>query len=258
MSDASPAKLVYLLWAPPATAAALDRAAARDVLLSVCAPKLLALGPAKLVAHVNDPESAMPSPSPFHPKNPGPICGQLDLWLEDPEGRGPYEEVLRKAGLEIAGYLVDESVYRDYGDNRHAAPRSWADGKRSPGVALITLLEKPARLEYDEWLRRWHGVMSPVSEEIQPRTRYVRNRVLRPLTPEAPPFAGMVVECWPSNRHVTDKFLFFGAGRNPLRLALNLARILRAVTRFHDLHRVRTTSAGEYFLKTGFSARSAA
>ena len=35
--------------------------------------------------------------------------------------RAPYEAILAAAGIRRAGYLVTESMYRDYGDNEHAA-----------------------------------------------------------------------------------------------------------------------------------------
>jgi hypothetical protein len=245
-------KLVYCIW-PPASVGS-DRAATRDLLIKTCAPKLLALNPDKLIIQVADPESKMKSPSPFGPKEPPPICGTVDLWIPSVEQRGPFEDVLRQAGCTFAGYLVDESVYKDYGDNRHSGPRCWPDGQRSPGVGVITILERPKRLQYDEWIRRWHGTMSPVSEAIQPRTRYVRNRIVKPVTENAPAFDGIVVEMWPSVRHVTNPFRFFGA-RTPIGLVINMVRILRAVTNFHDLTRVRTTPAGEYFLKTSYVNR---
>jgi hypothetical protein len=114
---------------------------------------------------------------------------------------------------------------------------------------VITLLERPKRLDHDEWMRRWHGVMSPVSEAIQPRTRYVRNRVVRAITDDAPAIDGIVVEMWPSVRHVTNPFLFYGA-RTPFGVAINMVRIVRALRSFHDLTRVRCTTCGEYFLRT--------
>jgi hypothetical protein len=116
-------------------------------------------------------------------------------------------------------------------------------------VTAVTLLERPKRIPRDEWIRRWHGTMSPVSEEIQPRTRYVRNLVLEALTPGAPPFEGIVEECWPSPGYVTNPFLFYGA-RNVWQLARNMIRILRAVTSFLDLRRIRAVMMSEYFIKT--------
>jgi hypothetical protein len=91
--------------------------------------------------------------------------------------------------------------------------------------------------------------MSPVSESIQPRSRYVRNVVQRPITDGAPPCDGIVEEHWPTTRHVTNPFLYFGAS-GPVSLLGNLARILRAVHGFHDLRSLRTAMMGEYFVKT--------
>lgn len=237
-------KLVYLVWAPRE----LTRAALRDTLLQTCAPRLLAAGAVQLAMHIADPESKMRSPSPDLKRAP-PIAAQVSAWVEDPARRAGLEAVLTTAGFQLAGYLVRETVYTDYGDNRHAAPRDWPDGQRSPGVSQVTLLERPRRLGYEEWMRRWHGRMSPVSEAIQPRTRYVRNEVVEVLTPGATPWGGVAEECWPSKRHVTNFFLYFGATR-PWQLPGNLLKILGAVSSFLPLGFIRSTMMGEYFVRT--------
>jgi hypothetical protein len=237
-------KMVYVLWNPEKR----NRTQTRDTLLRLCAPKLLDAGAARLSMGIADPESRVRSPAPPRLFE-RPACALVNLWIEEGKARDLFEEILRSAGFRIAGYLVEESVYTDYGGNRHAAPRDWPDGVRSPGVTAVTLLERPKRIPRDEWIRRWHGTMSPVSEEIQPRTRYVRNLVLEALTPGAPPFEGIVEECWPSPGHVTNPFLFYGAS-NVWQLARNMIRILRAVTAFLDLRRIRTVMMSEYFIKT--------
>jgi hypothetical protein len=137
----------------------------------------------------------------------------------------------------------------DYGGNCYSKLRDWPDGRRSPGVVAVTLMERPRRLDREEWIRRWHGIMSPVSEEIQPRARYVRNVVTRSLTEGAPPFEGIVEEAWPSKKHVSNLFLFYGAD-NIFQLMRNMIRILRTVKSFLDLRRIRTTVMSEYFIKT--------
>ncbi len=233
-------KIVYLLWRPG------DRDRASSVLLDACVPAILDTGPERLVVYAADRESAVRSPAPKLHAGP-PICGAVHVW--QPDASPEVAPILSSRGFTIAGYEVEESVYRDYGDNEHAGPRDWPDGTRSPGVVAVTLLMRPRRLSREEWIRRWHGRMSPVSEAIQPRTRYVRNLVVRSLSPDAPPFEGIVEEAWPSSRHVSNPFLFFGAG-NPIQLAVNMGRILGAVTSFLDLHRIRTTMMGEYFMKT--------
>jgi hypothetical protein len=238
-------KLVYLLWSPRGR----SRARTRELLLETCAPRLLESGLVQLSICVADPEVArVRSPAPRLYLEP-PICAELGVWVEDLAARPAIEGCLAGAGFRLAGYHVEETLYTDYGENRHAPPRSWPDGQRSPGVVAVTLLARPSRLPHEEWLRRWQGRMSPVSEAIQPRTRYLRNLVLRPLTDGAPAWAGIVEEAWPSRRHVENPFLFYGA-RGPLELARNLFAILGAVRSFLQLTRVRTTMMSEYLVRT--------
>lgn len=238
-------KLVYLLWAPPGT----DRDAFRDRLLGDCAPRLLASGARGLVLAVDDSQADVPPPVP-PPAGEAPLSAEVGLWLDCHDRRGRCEQILAGTGARLAGYLVSEALYTDYGGNAHAAPRDWPDGERSPGLLTVTLLERPARLGRAEWLAHWHGVQSPVSESMQPRTRYVRNEVVRPLTPQAPPFEGIVDEAWPSARHVGDPMLFYRAEGSPERLKRNLERMLESVTGFLDLDRIRSNTMSEYILKS--------
>ena len=243
-TDEKLVKLVYILHAPKGR----SDEATREVLLGEVAQRLVERGARRLGMDIRDAESRVKSPAPrmiFEQ----PISALVNLWIEDVEEREPFEKVLRSAGFTYDGYLVDESVYTDYGDNRHARRRDWPDGRRSPGIMAVTLMKRPRRLTKDEWIRRWHGTMSPVSEEIQPRARYVRNLVIRSLTQGAPPYEGIVEEAWPSKRHITSPWLFYGAD-NAARLAVNMARILRAVTSFLDLLQIHTAMMGEYFIKT--------
>ncbi len=243
-------KLVYLAWAPPAW----SKPETRRVLLDECAPQLLAAGAMRLQMNISDQYAELRSPAPGVPFE-RPISAQINLWLESLDDRIALEDVLRRAGFELAGYLVDEQIYTEYGGNRHSSPRHWPDGERSPGVLLVTLMERPRRLTRDEWIRRWHGVQSPMSEAMQPRTRYVRNVVLQCLTAGATPFEGIVEEAFPSFRHVSNPFLFYGA-RNPFALVRNMAIMLRSVTSFLSLWRIRTRPTSEYFLRSGHVVKS--
>jgi hypothetical protein len=237
-------KIVYCIWPPVGH----DRGKVRDILLREMAPRLIGSGAVRLSMDISDPESEMRSPAPKLYRD-RPIGALINIWLEDLDRRKQIEDMLRYAGFRIAGYLVEESVYMDYGGNRHSRPRDWPDGRRSPGVVAVTLMERPRRLDRDEWVLRWHGTMSPVSEGIQPRARYVRHLVVQSLTEGAPSFEGIVEEVCPSKKHVTNYFLFYGANTIP-QLLRNMFRILRAVMSFLDMRRIRTTMMGEYFIKS--------
>ncbi len=237
-------KRVYLVWDPRSR----PRAERRALLLRELAPALRAAGARKLSMLIADEDADVPSPSPFPQRGPNPVA-LVNAWVDDAAAADAVAERMRAAGLKVAGYLVDESVYTDYGENRHADPRDWPDGTRSPGIVAVSLLHRPRRLAKDEWIRRWHGVMSPVSEAIQPRARYVRNLVLAPITEDAPRYEGIVEEVWPSVRHATEPMLFYGA-KNPFELVRNMSAIGRAVSGFTDIWRIRTFMTSEYFVAT--------
>ncbi len=237
-------KLIYLLWAEGT-----EPDQTRKVLLEECAPELIRRGALKLSMNIDDSDSEVPPPLP-PPAGETSLSAEVSLWLECLDERGPFEQVLKAANARMAGYLVTESLYTDYGGNRHSGPRTWPDGERSPGLLTVTLIEQPERLTYEEWIERWHGTQSPVSERIQPRTRYVRNAVVRPLTEEAPPYKGIVDEAWPSAEHVTDAMLFYLAEGSEERMQANVKTMLESVNAFLDMDRIRTATMSEYFLKS--------
>ena len=174
---------------------------------------------------------------------------EVSLWLDSYDRRQPFEQVVAGLGMRHAGYLVLESLYEDYGTTPHAPPRSWPDGERSPGVLTVALIHRPEGLDYREWIDRWHGTQSPLSAELQPRTRYVRNEVVRALTDGAPEIHGIVEEAWPSATHVADPLLFYRAG-SAEELRANVTRMLESVNACLDLGRFRSSTMSEYLIKT--------
>jgi hypothetical protein len=70
------------------------------------------------------------------------------------------------------------------------------------------------------------------------------------LTPDAPPYRGIVEEAWPSPEHVTDPMLFYLAEGSKDRMKQNIATMLESVRGFLDLDRIRNQTMSEYLLKT--------
>ena len=238
-------KIVILLWGDgdPDAGNVL-----RQRLLEETAPRLLASGVRGLSLNVHDADAA-PAPSPAPPPDgEHPHVAQVSVWLDSYEHRGEAESSVADLGLRWASYLVVESLYDDYGTTEYAPARDWPDGDRSPGVLTVALIHRPEGLDYQEWITRWHGTQSPVSGELQPRTRYVRNEVVRPLSEGAPEVGGIVEEGWPSTGHVADPMLFFNA-TTPEELQANVSRMITSVDACLDMTRLRSSTMSEYLVK---------
>src|SRR6516165_10130433 len=132
----------------------------------------------------------------------------------------------------------------------HAVVSVWPDAERSPGVLTVALLQRPPEQTFDEWMTRWHTRISPITEEIQPRARYVRNAVFRALTEGAPPLGGIVEEAWPSSEHVTDPMLFYCADGDPEKMHAHVARMIDEINAFVDLNTLRSVTMSEWILKS--------
>jgi hypothetical protein len=240
-------KLMYVLWGD-GDAAAGD--ALRERLTATTAPALFASGARALTVDVHDTDAAAAPPPVPTPEDEEPMAAVVSVWIDAYDRRAPFEKALAGLGRRFAGYLVVESVYDDYGTTEHSGPRNWADGERSPGVLTVALIHRPDGLGYAEWIERWHGTQSPVSAELQPRTRYVRNEVVRAVTADAPEVHGIVEEAWPSAEHVADPMLFFNAGGDPDVMGRNLQRMMDSVNACLDLNRFRTATMSEYFVRS--------
>ena len=239
-------KVITLLWGDGGPGAG---DALRDQLLGVTVPRLLGSGVRGLSVNVHDADAASaPSPAP-PPEGEEPHVAEVSVWLDSYERRGQAEAAVADLGLRWASYLVTESLYDDYGTTPYAGPRDWPDGDRSPGVLTVALIHRPEGLGYREWITRWHGTQSPVSGELQPRTRYVRNEVVRSLTGGAPEVGGIVEEGWPSAAHVSDPMLFFNAS-TPDELNANVARMIASVDACLDMARLRSSTMSEYLVRS--------
>jgi hypothetical protein len=237
-------KLVYLVWERPS----IDPAALRARFLDEVAPALLALQPHALQMDLDDEQAQMQAMVPV-PGDELPVRACVSIWIDAHDEREPYEAILRAAATRLAGYLVTESMYRDYGDNAHATKRDWPDGARSPGIITLTIFDKPAGVDDETFYGHWYGHQSPMSEDMQPRARYVRNAVSRSLTPGAPRYRAIVEESWPSAEHMTNLHTFFGASSNE-ELGENIRVMLDSTKLLYDPATMRNYPLSEYIIKS--------
>jgi hypothetical protein len=237
-------KLVYLVWERPST----DPAEwGRSV--ATVADTLLSLDPRGLSLVVDDADAQVNAPVPV-PDDELPVRAAFSVWLDTHDQRRPYEDALADLGVRRAGYLVTESLCEDFGTTPDwPEPRDWPDGQRSPGLSVLTVFDKKPGLGDETFYAHWYGHQTPMSAAMQPRIRYVRNAVVRPITPGAPAQRAIVEEGWPSVEHLTNPFTFFGTDDGD-RLGENIRIMLDSMKVFCDADTLRTFTMSEYLLCT--------
>ncbi|BBX61578.1 hypothetical protein MSAS_07520 [Mycobacterium saskatchewanense] len=173
-----------------------------------------------------------------------PVGAVVSLWTQQCYGDQTTAALDLLAGEceRLAAYLVTESVPL-------AAP-AVPPGDRTPGLANIALLRRPAALDQATWLTRWQRDHTPVAIETQSTFGYAQNCVVRALTPDAPGIAGIVEELFPAEA-ITDIKAFFGASDDN-ELQDRLARMVASTTAFGANENIDTVPTSRYVFKAPF------
>jgi hypothetical protein len=226
-------KLVYLCWKRGADP--IERF--RDALLRDVSPRLIDGGARSLTINVADIGERV-NDSPLVIGEGRTIAASVSFWLDSIDARGVIEERLAPMTERLWGYLVTESVPLQYPD------RTWPDGAKSPGVTLFTAFPKPDRLTDEQFFAHWHGSHTPLSFEIHPLWRYIRNAVARPLTPGARAYRGIVEERFREIEDALDmERLFRGK-------AANMKRGMKDVDQFLERDKIDSALMNEYIVKS--------
>ncbi|MEE6177397.1 hypothetical protein [Mycobacterium sp. 050134] len=173
-----------------------------------------------------------------------PVGAVVSLWTQQCYG-DQITAALELLGGEcerLAAYLVTESVPLA----APAVPR----GDRTPGLANIALLRRPAALDQTTWLTRWQRDHTPVAIDTQSTFGYTQNCVVRALTPDAPGIAGIVEELFPTEA-ITDIKAFFGAADDN-DLQDRLGRMVASTTAFGANENIDTVPTSRYVFKAPF------
>ncbi len=229
-------KLVYVLWRSQGLTSEDFKA---KILGDVC-QRFRELGVHGLTLNLVD-ESIGDATSVRLTRLDPPPDGIINFWLDTADDRAAFEKALAAATSRVAGYWVVESV-PIVNTTRKAAP-----GERTPGINLIALLERPDRISWDDWIDYWHGQHRVVAFETQCTFHYVRNVVVRALTPGAPAWAGIVEEGFPAEA-VTNPMKWYKADGSQEVLDRNRRRMIESCQVFLDLDRVESHPMAEYRL----------
>jgi hypothetical protein len=92
-------------------------------------------------------------------------------------------QALVEAGpaAQAATYLVCESIPQAYGE-----VMTWQEGEQSPGLSIVTMLDKPEGTDEKVFFHYWHELHRITTAQCHPFASYVRNEVARALTDGAP------------------------------------------------------------------------
>lgn len=228
-------KLVFVLWRREE----LDPEAFRAILVGETVERLRKAGALGLSLCVVDEAAERVGRARITRLDPPP-AGVLAFRLAQAVSPSDCEAALAAVTARCAGYRVDEVV--PLANTTHAAP----PGERTPGIHMVSLLERPAHLEPEAWIARWRA-HEAVALETQCTYAYVKNIVRSPLTAGAPAWAGIVEEGFPSDA-VTDPMRWYRAAGSRETLERNLARMLESCRSFLDLERVESHPMSEYRL----------
>jgi hypothetical protein len=234
-------KVVYVLWRRDEDSAD----GLLEELLGETAPRLLSLGARGVQVNVADSRvaDALIKVATLDP----PIDAVVSVWLDTvmDAARAPIDAAVAAVAKRMAAYLVTESV--PLPNTTHIPPL----GERTDGFANIAFLRRPDRFTPDEWLAAWQNVQTPVAIATQSTFGYTQNVVVRPLTPDAPPFAGIVEELFPPEA-LTDLHAFFDAVGDDVRLQTHMTAMNESTERFGATETIDVVPTSQYVITPPF------
>jgi hypothetical protein len=224
-------KLVYLLT----KAGEAPGADLRCALTLKCVPALRAAGASQISVNVDDEHVARGEAVAIRRSDP-PIRAMVSFWMQNADDREPCEAALRVHADGLSGYLVVESR-----PLLHEPPV----GQRAPGANLVTCIAQKPGISQAEFIDRWNNEHRKVAVETQSTFAYVRNAVVRRLTPEGADWDGIVEESFPIEA-LTDPQLWYDCSSQD-EYKKRLQRMLDSVTAFLDLSVLESTPMSEYW-----------
>lgn len=211
------------------------------------AAKLLELGLPGVAVNVRDEpvRDAMMTLTTLDP----PAAAVISVWTQQ-----YYGEQVRAAIAAIenesdsaAAYLVTEST--------PMPPPDPGDGARTPGLANLALLRRPADLDQATWLHHWHIDHTQIAIDTQATFGYTQNTVVRALTEDAPRIDAIVEELFP-DAAVSDPYAFYGAA-DDADLGDRVRRLLASVSRFGAHQNIDTVPTSRYVFRSPFVTHTA-
>ncbi len=224
-------KVVSLLW-PMATDAEDDFARR---LRGTTAQQLLEVGVEQLKICVTDAEVVRGAALHIGPSHP---VAMVSWWTDASWQTQFTDSILDASSGRRASYLVCESVPLRYSGPTGASVRC-------EGFTTLSCIRPSPGMSMEMFRTRWFGGHCEVALRTQSTHSYVRNEVVRALSPESAPWAGIVEEMFPLGA-LDDPAVFFDAVGDPDRLSQHQSEMFQSVNSFIDLGTVESHPMSEY------------
>jgi hypothetical protein len=226
-------KICTLLWKPHGV----SDDAFRDALLRE-APELAKRGALRLRLSVVDAHVAAGTKNRVSRMDP-PKSALISYWVHEADARALVEERLAACSEKLCAFLVVES--EPIRNTEHVAPL----GNRTPGFNLVTGIEPKAGMAYADFIAHWHHEHRACAVETQSTFGYVRNEIVRALSPDAPSWAAIVEEHFPIEA-LSDPMIWYAAQGSEERFRRNLKRMIESCAAFLAMDRVDSHPMSEY------------
>lgn len=171
-----------------------------------------------------------------------PFDAVLIIWLDTVTAFNHRQSVLAPYVDKYYAYLVTES------DQLPIDAGSLPRGEKTEGMNEMVFIQKPDRLEYDEWLEIWQGSHTQIAIDTQSTYGYRQNVVARKLTPEAPDFACIVEENFPE-KAIHSRAGFYDADGNEELQKAREKEMVESCVRFIDFDKMDCIPMSEYLMK---------
>ncbi len=228
-------KIIYPLWKQTGQTAA----EFRSQLLTGASVRLLASGARQLRVIIVDEAVAAAAGLRQQNIHEALMDGMITLWLDSAVFRQAQDDIIAEYVADFHAYLVTES--EPLVNVQHPAE----PGERVEGMCEVVFLQKPARLEYDEWLDIWLNSHTQIAIDTQSTFGYRQNIVCRVLTPGAPAIDAIIEENFPAAA-ISSQHAFYAAVGDDDKCRANQKAMIDSVVRFIDFDRIDVVPASEY------------
>jgi hypothetical protein len=227
-------KIACVLWKP---AGVPDDVFGKD--LRAAAPELARQGAGSLRLNIVDEHVAAGTGVRVGKMDP-PKAAFATFWLDEADAvHGGLLAALSGHASRVAAYLVVES------NPLRNTTQLAKPGERTPGFNLVTGIVPKDGITYEQFIHLWHTEHRVVALETQSTFAYVRNEIVRALTPNAPNWAAVVEESFPIEA-LTDPAVWYAAEGAPARLEEHRRRMVQSCLAFLALDRVESHPMSEY------------